>query len=204
MNNIEDRTLRIQYNDKQKQTRLLTSDELEILAIELAKPEYAGLSIAEKLDRLNLPRVVPNPEPEYTARPDITIGELQAKLIDAKTPDGPDLIDAIGFVASGEYPSLAMIPEEQRATIIEGAKKFGRIWSSRIDCLDLEGESGAKVKAMLSAFVSIGVMSQDLADSITMHKAPNRPETVEEIPLAVELLGPGAFVEYRDVEVLLS
>lgn len=198
MTNVEDRTLREQLNQKAKLSRPLTDDEKATLADALNS--VADKTSDEKLDYLNLWRIVPNDSaPEYIDRPQITIGELQAKMIKAKTPSGADLLDTIASVASGEYAVLATVSDEIKAQIMEGAKLFGRIYNSQMACLDLEGETGAEVKDGLAAFVAIGIMSQEQSDAITKVKDKNRPETVEAVPLAVELFGTGAFVEAGDL-----
>jgi hypothetical protein len=55
----------------------LSAEQVAALKAEIGKPAYAGMSVAEVCDALNLPAQVENPEPQGQVRSSTTIGALK-------------------------------------------------------------------------------------------------------------------------------
>ena len=109
MNNVEDRTLREQMNAKAKITRPLTDEEKTKLADAL-KP-VAGRTLEEKLDYLNLPRIVPNDpapfDPIEAWKPD----ELKNALMQSTTATGDNLWLTLKGLAKSADKETSMLGE---------------------------------------------------------------------------------------------
>jgi hypothetical protein len=190
MNNVEDVELRRQYNGKQKQTRAMTDVEKAILAAELAKPEYAGLTVAEKLDKLNLPRTKPNPESEFVEKTDFKARELYNKLaqhvfsIDAATGDiTTSWIQLSRVKDSSNLMKQAFDTLEKYAVGGEFLNKNNQL-----------------VVQLMPKLIEDGLLDQAEVDAVLLEKREGWTAQVPDDPLAVELFGVGAFVEAADIE----
>jgi len=190
MNNVADETLRTQYNNKQKQTRSMTDAEKAILASELAKPEYAGLTISEKLDKLNLPRTKPNPDSEYVEKTDFKARELYNKLaqhvfsIDQET--GDITTSWIRLTATKDESNLM----KQAFDTLE-KYSVGN---------ELLNKDNPLVVQLMPKLIELNLLTQSEIDEVTLEKRDGWIAEVPDDPIAIELFGTGAFVEARDLE----
>jgi len=190
MNNVADETLRTQYNNKQKQTRTMTDAEKAILAAELTKPEYAGLTISEKLDKLNLPRTKPNPDSEYVEKTDFKARELYNKLaqhvfsIDQET--GDITTSWIRLTATKDESNLM----KQAFDTLE-KYSVGN---------ELLNKDNPLVVQLMPKLIELNLLTQSEIDEVTLEKRDGWIAEVPDDPIAIELFGTGAFVEARDLE----
>lgn len=183
MNNASDPITRQLLNEKQKSSKPLTDEQREILAEELARSVYKEITIEEILDLLNLPREIPNPEPQGTvAREFWAPDELKNVLMQS--------VDANGIPAWIKVKRLA---ESDNLQI----KVLGELI---LDLFTLRGINlqNPMVAQGLQTLRQIGVLDDALYEEITTVPDPGWRPTVVRIR-AEELFGEGAFVERGDL-----
>ena len=189
MNNVADETLRGQFLAKQKLTRPMTDAEKAILAAELAKPEYAGLTISEKLDKLNLTRTKPNPDSEYIEKTDFKARELYNKLAQHVFSIDPETKDI----------TTSWIQ-------LSNTKDSSNLMKQAFDTLEkysvgneLLNKDNPLVVQLMPKLIELNLLTQSEIDEVTLEKRDGWIAEVPDDPIAIKLFGTGAFVEARDL-----